>query len=234
MCSKERMNKFHVLENMIGYKFRDVSLLCKALTHSSYANEHGLESNERLEFLGDSVLGLTISDHLFRRYPDLPEGDLTKMRSIIVSEHSLALVARDIMLGDYLLLGRGEDRTGGRKRESILADGVEAVIGAIYIDGDFYKSANVVLGLLKGQISAVTKGTAMRDYKTELQEYVQSQSKNGIEYALMEERGPDHAKLFIVNAFHEGTFLGRGRGRSKKEAEQNAARTALKFLLNGE
>lgn len=234
MCSEETMRKLHILEDMIDYKFQDISLLYRALTHSSYANEHGIESNERLEFLGDSVLGLTISDYLFKRYPNLPEGDLTKMRSIIVSEHSLALVARDIALGDYLLLGRGEERTGGRKRESILADGVEAVIGAIYLDGDFCTSADIVLSLLNVQISAVTKGTAMRDYKTQLQEYVQSQSKNGIEYALVEERGPDHAKLFIVKAFHEGAFLGSGRGRSKKEAEQNAARVALKFLLSGE
>lgn len=230
MCSEEKMKKLHTLENIIGYKFRDLSLLHTALTHSSYANEHDIESNERLEFLGDSVLGLTISDYLFKEYPNLPEGALTKMRSIIVSEYSLAVVARDINLGDYLLLGRGEDRTGGRKRNSILADGVEAIIGAIYIDGDFCISANIVLNLLKEQIFAVSDGTSMRDYKTELQEYVQSRSKNGVKYSIVEERGPDHAKLFIIDVFHEGVLLGKGRGRSKKEAEQNAARDALRFL----
>lgn len=226
--------RLHSLEDIIDYKFADISLLYIALTHSSYANEHGVESNERLEFLGDSVLGLTISDHIFKRYPNLSEGELTKVRSNIVSEYSLALVARDIMLGDYLMLGKGEERTGGRNRASILADGVEALIGAVYIDGDFYSSKELVLRLLQRRIYAVMDGTDIRDYKTELQEYVQSRSRHGVEYTIVEERGPDHAKLFIVNVFHQGVALGRGRGRNKKEAEQGAARAALNFLLSRE
>jgi len=233
MHEKEK-RKLRELEDIINYRFNDISLLHIALTHSSYANEHGIESNERLEFLGDSVLGLTISDYLFRKYPHLSEGELTKMRSNIVSEYSLALVAKDINLGDYLMLGKGEERTGGRRRDSILADGVEAIIGAIYIDGDFYISMQVVLNLLQKQIDVVVKGTGVRDYKTELQEYIQKSSKEGVEYVTVEERGPDHAKLFIVNVLHRGVILGRGRGRSKKEAEQNAARAALNFLLSRE
>lgn len=234
MNSDEAIGKLHILEDSIDYRFSDIAILLKSMTHSSYANEHGIESNERLEFLGDSVLGLTISDYLFRHYPDLSEGDLTKMRSVIVSEHSLAIVARDMMLGDYLLLGKGEDRTGGRQRESILADGVEAIIGAIYIDKDFSAAAGTVLNLLKGQISSVVSGNSVKDYKTELQEYAQRISENNIRYILVEESGPDHQKVFVVNAIHEDKFLGSGRGRSKKEAEQKAAKAALEFLLNGE
>lgn len=231
MHEKEK-RKLRGLEDIINYRFNDISLLHIALTHSSYANEHGIESNERLEFLGDSVLGLTISDYLFRKYPHLSEGELTKMRSNIVSEYSLALVAKDITLGEYLMLGKGEEMTGGRKRTSILADGVEAIIGAVYIDSNFYSSMEVVLHLLQSQVNVVIEGTGVRDYKTELQEYIQKSSRQGVEYIIVEERGPDHAKLFIVNVFHKGVVLGRGRGKNKKEAEQSAARAALNFLLS--
>ena len=232
MISKDMMKDLKILQTIIGFKFKNIWLLYRALTHSSYANEHGLESNERLEFLGDSVLGLAVSDYLFEQYPSHSEGELTQMRSLIVSDHSLAKVANNIKLGDYLLLGRGEDKTGGRRRDSILADGVEAIIGAAYIDRGFQESADFVIKTLSCQIDKITDATSFKDYKTELQEYVQRISVNNIKYIPVEEQGPDHAKYFVVNALHEEKFLGSGKGRSKKEAEQNAAKVALDFLKN--
>jgi len=203
------------LEERLGYLFHDRSLLENALTHSSYANENkqkGEASNERLEFLGDSVLGMVVADHLFRSHPDMPEGELTRTRAALVCEESLVEVARKLELGQYLKLGRGEDAGGGRKRPSIQADAVEAVIAAVYLDG------------------GIGSARKFRDYKTALQELVQRESGQVLSYRLTGESGPDHAKVFRVEVDLNGTPAGKGEGRSKKEAEQSAAKAAIAHL----
>ena len=220
------------LEQRLGYTFRDRALLEKALTHSSYANENrgrGLESNERLEFLGDSVLGMVTADFLFRTKPNLPEGDLTRTRAALVCEGSLVLVARELGLGRCLKLGRGEDAGGGRERPSIQADAVEAVIAAIYLDGGIGSARKLIQRFIldRGDVVAVS-----RDHKTALQELVQRESGQVLEYRLLGATGPDHAKVFRVEVDLNGEAVGAGEGRSKKEAEQNAARAAIEKLTH--
>ena len=220
------------LEEKIGYTFRDRSLLENALTHSSYANEHraaGVPSNERLEFLGDSILGLVVADHLYRTRPDLPEGDLTRTRAALVCEGSLAEVAGLLDLGSYLKLGKGEEAGGGRSRPSIVADAVEAVIAAIYLDGGIGSARKVIRRFILDREEE--KGTS-RDYKTALQELVQRESGQVLSYRLTGSSGPDHAKVFSVEVDLNGAPVGAGQGRSKKEAEQNAAKAAIE-ALNG-
>ncbi|MCI8478237.1 MAG: ribonuclease III [Oscillospiraceae bacterium] len=218
------------LEEKLGYPFQTTSLLENALTHSSYANENrgrSLGSNERLEFLGDSVLGMVVADYLYRVHPNLPEGDLTRTRSALVCEGSLVEVAQALELGQYLKLGRGEDAGGGRTRPSILADAVEAVLAAVYLDGGLDPVRGIIQRFLLNQEEE--KSTS-RDYKTALQELVQQESGQILEYRLTGEAGPDHAKTFSVAVDLNGTVVGTGQGHSKKEAEQNAAKAAIARL----
>lgn len=220
------------IQERINYEFRHINVLRTALTHSSYANEkkkQNLKYNERLEFLGDSVLGIIVSDYLFRNCPDRPEGELTKMRAMIVCEGALAMGARSIELGKYLYLGKGEENTGGRDRESILADAFEAMIGAIYLDSGINNAKKFVLSTLKKiVIDRVISGELLFvDYKTQFQEVLQKQSKGRIQYKLKSEEGPDHSKVFHTELYVDDTIYGMGSGKSKKESEQKAAKSAL-------
>ncbi len=218
------------LEKKIGYEFENFDLLINALTHSSYANEHHIAysgNNERLEFLGDAVLELTSSEFLFYKYADLPEGKLTKKRASIVCEPTLALCAKEISLGDYLLLGKGEEATGGRNRNSIVSDAMEALIGAIYLDGGF---ANAKEFILKYILNDIENKQLFYDSKTTLQEIVQAEFEADVQYVLVKEEGPDHNKSFYVEAILGDQKLGEGCGHTKKAAEQQAAYCAIKKL----
>ena len=220
------------LEKSIGYQFRDISLLENALAHSSYANErwhNSLRSNERLEFLGDSILGMIVADHLYRNFPDRPEGELTRMRADMVCEQSLAVVANRISLGRHLLLGHGEEQGGGRNRSSILADAVESVIAACYLDGGYEAALKFVNTFILSDVPVVKFHNA--DYKTALQEKVQQKKNQTLSYHLVGEEGPDHDKRFRVEVWLNGKSVGSGTGTSKKRAEQDAARVALEDLF---
>ena len=220
------------LEERLGYSFRNRALLETALTHSSYANENrasGIVCNERLEFLGDSVLGVTVADFLYRRFPDMPEGRMTRLRAELVCEQSLHRVALELHLGDYLRLGKGEEHNGGRKRASILSDAVEAVIAAMYLDAGMETAAGFIHRCLLDDVRAIETPT-FTDYKTSLQELVQRHSGQVLSYELVGEEGPDHAKTFRVQVCLNGDPIGRGIGRTKKEAEQAAAANALEAL----
>ena len=220
--------RFHEFESVISYRFKDMKLLIQALTHRSYANENNLkkiENNERLEFLGDAVLEIVTSDYLYRKYPTRLEGELTKFRASIVCEPTLAEFAREINLGDYLLLGKGEDSSGGRKRDSVLSDAVEALIGSIYIDGGIEPAKVFIESTL---LLDVETRKRFVDSKTHLQEHIQQISDIPIEYRVISETGPDHNKSFTVHVTHDGKVIGVGEGRSKKSAEQRAAFDALK------
>ena len=214
------------LEQKLDYRFRDRALLCTALTHSSYANEHRCASNERLEFVGDSVLGMVTAAHLYLRYPDLPEGKMTKLRAELVCEQSLREVAERLGLGEKLLLGRGEESSGGRTRPSILADCVEAVIAAVYLDGGMEPAQRLIDAFILSRLDG--DGAAlMRDWKTELQEIVQQKPGQSLSYRLIGESGPDHMKRFTAAVACNDAVIGTGEGRTKKEAEQMAARAAM-------
>ena len=220
------------LEERLGYSFRNRALLETALTHSSYANENrasGIVCNERLEFLGDSVLGVTVADFLYRYFPDMPEGRMTRLRAELVCEQSLHRVALELHLGDYLRLGKGEEHNGGRKRASILSDAVEAVIAAMYLDAGMETAAGFIHRCLLDDVRAIETPT-FTDYKTSLQELVQRHSGQVLSYELVGEEGPDHAKTFRVQVCLNGDPIGRGIGRTKKEAEQTAAANALEAL----
>lgn len=224
---------FKELEDRIGYCFQDAALLRQAMTHSSYSNEHRLNrltNNERLEFLGDAVLEIITSEFLYRKYDTLPEGDLTKMRASIVCEQTLAFCTREIELGKYLLLGKGEDMTGGRERSSIVSDAMEALIGAIYLDGGF---ANAKEFILKYILNDLEGKRLFYDSKTILQEMVQGGQEKGIVYQLVGEEGPDHNKSFRVEVVIGGEAFGCGIGRTKKAAEQEAAYQAILKLKEG-
>lgn len=231
---KNSKDMYKQFQTLIQYSFNDTTLLDTALTHSSYANEHkgigSLESNERLEFLGDSVLGVIITSYLYERNPHLSEGDLTKIRASVVSEPSLAQVARKINLGRVLKLGKGEERTGGRKRASVLADALESLIAAIYLDGGLDKASRFVLKSLDETIGKVMNGKILRDYKTSLQEQIQKELHGEISYSVVDEKGPDHNKDFVVEVYFNEKTIGNGIGKSKKEAEQQAAKNALENL----
>ncbi len=219
------------LERGLGYTFQNQSLLENALTHSSYANERwrdSLASNERLEFLGDSILGMITAEHLYRTFPQRPEGELTKIRADLVCEGALARVANRLHLGDYLLLGHGEEQGGGRHRDSILADAVEAVLAAVYLDGGIGSARKIIQKyILCREIEGIT---SPRDYKTALQELVQRESGQVLKYRLVGSQGPDHAKRFFVDVDLNGEPVGSGEGHSKKEAEQMAAKAAMAKL----
>ena len=222
------------LEKKLNYTFRDSALLSEALRHSSYANEHraaSLRSNERLEFLGDSVLGFVTAEFLFRQHPDAPEGDLTRIRAALVCEQSLYEVARKLELGRYLKLGRGEEAGGGRQRPSILADAVEAVFAAVYLDGGIKEASALIHRCLLDVNREEEVEERRRDYKTALQELVQRKADQVMVYRLISEQGPNHAKVFTTEVLINGQSAGTGEGRSKKEAEQAAARAALEALF---
>nr|PZN70060.1 MAG: ribonuclease III [Bacillota bacterium] len=211
----------------VGHQFRDEALLLEALTHTTYANEHpGARANERLEFLGDSVVGMVIAAHLYERYPDLPEGELTKIRAAVVCEPSLASRARALGIGQQMRFGRGE-AVAGRDRDSTLSDAFEALVGALYRDGGLEAAQRFVLRELGPLVEAARQGLVRVDYKTQLQEQLQRQGAAAPQYKLLVEEGPAHLRRFQVGVFFEGRLLGTGWGRSKKEAEQEAARQAL-------
>ena len=221
------------LEKALGYRFRNSALLREALCHSSYANEHrgeGLACNERLEFLGDSVLGFVTAEFLFRRNRNAPEGELTRIRARLVCEESLYEVALSLGLGRYLRLGNGEEAGGGRERPSILADAVEAVIAAVYLDSGIDEASALIHRVLLDDAREVRAAAQRQDYKTALQEFVQRTPGQALVYRLTGESGPDHAKTFTVTVLLNDAVAGTGTGRSKKEAEQMAARCALDAL----
>ncbi|MCD7920077.1 MAG: ribonuclease III [Clostridiales bacterium] len=219
------------LEERLDYHFKDISLLENALIHSSYANEHhlgGIHSNERLEFLGDSILGMVVADSLYRTFPELPEGNLTRLRASLVCENSLVLVAKELQLGAYLKLGKGEEAGGGRTRPSINADAVEAVLAAVYLDGGIDEARRIIQHFILNNMAQAYE--ASRDYKTALQELVQRKSGQVLTYHLVGEAGPDHAKQFTMEVRLNGQSVGQGTGHSKKEAEQMAAKAAIAKL----
>ena len=229
----EREYQMKKLEEVIGYKFKNRKYLDIALTHSSYANEsrdRKLKSNERLEFLGDSVLGLVCAARLFGEHPDVMEGELTKMRSALVCEGALCICAREIGLGEHLRLGKGEEAGGGRTRDSILADAMEALIGAVYLDAGFDAAKRLIMEhvLLPGEKRMAR--SAITDYKTALQEIVQKNQGEVLSYRLTDSCGPDHQKSFSVEVLLNSNVIGRGVGHSKKEAEQMAAKEALELM----
>ncbi len=211
------------IENRLGYRFHNAEYLSHALTHSSYANEHRMDrekNNERLEFLGDAVLEMISSEYLYKTHPQMPEGELTKLRASLVCEQSLAQCAKKMELGDFLLLGRGEEATGGRERNSILSDAVEAVIGAIYLDGGFTNAKEFIERTV---LSDTDNRTLFCDSKTILQELIQSDHKGVLTYRLLSEEGPEHMKRFTVGAYLDDRMLAQGDGKTKKAAEQVAA-----------
>lgn len=219
-------------EARIGYSFRDKSVLKNALTHSSYANENrgvGMPDNERLEFLGDSILGFVVAEHLFRLHPNKPEGELTRMRAELVCERNLARVARSIDLGAALYLGHGEIQNGGAGRDSILSDAMESVFAGVYLDGGFQPARALIYRLILGQPDDVPAKTG--DYKTAFQELVQRKKNQVISYELVSESGPDHNKTFCVKVLLNDRVVGEGKGSSKKRAEQNAAQKAMENLF---
>lgn len=219
------------LSEQIGYTFQNPELLRNALTHSSYTNERGhsgFKDNERLEFLGDAVFDAVISEYLYEKLEDVEEGKLTKLRALIVCERSLADRAERFRIGDYLYLGKGEEHTGGRKRISIIADATEALIGAVFLDGGWDSAKDMVLRNFMPVIEDALAGKLSRDYKTELQEMYQQRGSMEIRYATVREDGPDHCKIFTIGLWMNGEKVSEGSGRTKKEAEQNAAKAALK------
>ena len=220
------------LEGALGYRFRNITLLQRALTHSSYANERwhdGLMSNERLEFLGDSVLGMVVAEYLYENFPDRPEGELTRMRADMVCETSLAKIADRLSLGEYLLLGHGEAQSGGRTRASILADATESVIAAAFLDGGIEAAKEIIQRFVLENVP--DKKLRNTDYKTALQELVQQKKNQTLSYVLCGENGPDHNKEFSVELQLNGEAVGIGKGSSKKRAEQDAARAAIEKLF---
>lgn len=222
-------NGLNELQEKIQYRFKNISLLERAVTHSSYANEKHLTTgdNERLEFLGDSVLGFITAEHLFSHHRNFPEGELTRLRSYAVCEKSLFEYAKEIDLGDRLLLGKGEEMTGGRTRPSVVSDAFEAVIAAIYIDGGIGEAKKFVLRFVEPYVEAKP---SFKDYKTILQEVVQKNQGESLKYVLVSESGPDHDKHFKVEVHLNSNVIGAGVGSSKKKAEQAAAKEALELM----
>jgi len=215
-----------------GVELTNQELLVTALTHPSYSQEHeGIINNQRLEFLGDSVLNLVVAEYLFRAFPQRAEGDLTKMRARVVCEKALAQMADELHLGEYMLLGKGEEMSGGRQRHSILADGTEAVIGAVYLDKGLEFIREFILKYLADDIAGIATGN-FYDYKSRLQEVVQSCCRENVHYTILEENGPAHNKTFIAGVLFRGQLLAKGSGKSKKEAEQNAAEIALNLDID--
>lgn len=218
----------------LGVQMHDLELLDMALTHTSYAHEAKQhpkpQHNERIEFLGDSVLSIIVSTYMYNNFPELAEGQLTKLRAHLVCEYSLFEYAKKIHLGDYLKLGKGEDFTGGRERPSILADAFESVLGAVYLDQGMDVARTYLLGLMQPEIDYICRHGIFNDYKTRLQEYLQRDGEVEITYRLLGSSGPEHNKVFTSEVIFEGKVIGKGQGHSKKDAEQHAAQQALKQL----
>lgn len=230
---EKRLAKVRAFAAEQGIPVHNVHLLNRALTHTSYANEHREEhvhDNERLEFLGDAVLDLVIGEYLFLKYPEWTEGELTRAKASVVCESALAPRSEYFHVGEYLLLGRGEEQTGGRTRASILADAFEAIVGAIYIDNSYEQAAAFILTHLNVYLEQIESGDYAHDYKTDLQEWVQRQGEAEIRYQLEHDEGPDHDKTFYMGVYINGTRYGTGTGKSKKEAAQQAAREAMAAL----
>lgn len=220
-------------EKNIHYTFNDKRLLLLALTHSSYTNENGkseFPSNERLEFLGDSILYIVISEYLYLNKPNMAEGKMTKVRALVICSTSLVEVAKKVELGKYILLGNGEEITGGRTRDSLLEDAFEALIGAVYLDSDMETVKRFILDVMSGVIQDVLRGKIFLDFKSKLQEKVQHDGLIGISYNIVKEEGPDHDKVFVADVEIDGKVMGEGLGRTKKEAEQNAAKQVLERI----
>lgn len=219
------------LENNLNYKFKNIKLLNDALIHSSYANEvrGNTHSNERLEFLGDSVLSIIVSEHIFNKFPNMPEGELTRLRASLVCEKSLCAFSRELGIGEYLKLGKGEDKNGGRERDSILADAFEAVLAAIYLDGGMQAAQKHIMNTVLRDLKH-TDDETLKDYKTTLQEIIQRNPEESVNYILIDESGPDHNKSFTVEVHLNSNVIGTGCGKSKKQAEQMAAKQALKLM----
>ena len=231
MTEKALTERLAAFEEKIGYTFKNKNLLHEALSHSSYANEckKGRNSNERLEFLGDSVLSIVISEHLFNHFKHLPEGDLTKIRASLVCEKALFEFSKQISLGEFILLGKGEENTGGRTRPSIVSDAFEAVIAAVFLDGGMESAREYVLGFIPKDLDK-NSAKKLQDYKTILQEIIQRNPEEKVEYVLRSQSGPDHDRHFVVEVCLYTIVIGHGEGHSKKQAEQQAAKEALKLM----
>lgn len=231
----EITNTIEGLEEKLGYNFQDKQLLIKALSHSSFANELKsknvkAECNERLEFFGDSILSLSVSEYLYTNYPNLPEGELSKVRAGTVCEKALAKFAREINLGKFLFLGHGEEITNGRERPSILADAFEAILGAMYIDGGLSPVKKFLMPFATEEIKQIIARGNTKDYKSMLQQFVQQEQSDVLEYKIVNEYGPAHERIFETEAILNNNVIGKGVGKSKREAEQNAAKEALKLF----
>ncbi len=219
------------LEKNLNYQFNNKELLLNALTHSSYANEarRGITSNERLEFLGDSVLSVIVADYLYKNFASLPEGELTKLRASLVCEKSLCSFSRELQIGKFLRLGKGEEKNGGKERDSILADAFEAVLAAMYLDGGIEVARKHVMRFILDELKH-TDDEVFKDYKTALQEIIQRNPEESVSYFLTDEKGPDHDKVFTVEVRLNSNVIGTGKGKSKKQAEQMAAKQALSLM----
>ena len=219
------------LEENLKYTFKDEGLLLNALTHSSYANEmrKGVSSNERLEFLGDSILSVIVSDYLYKEFSSMPEGELTKLRASLVCEKSLCGFSRELEIGSFLRLGKGEEKGGGRERDSILADAFEAVLAAIYLDGGLEIAREYVMRFILKELEH-KNDEVFKDYKTTLQEIIQRNPEESVKYILTGESGPDHNKIFEVEVHLNSNVIGIGKGKNKKQAEQMAAKEALRLM----
>jgi ribonuclease-3 len=233
---KTRYRQLNKFQNVIKLKFKDKSLLNRALTHRSFTNESGLQikDNEKLEYLGDSVLALVVNEYLFKRFGEYLEGDLAKIKSAVVSEVTLAKVAEELNLGSFIMIGKGEEQSGGRERPSILANTLEAVIGAVYLDAGLRETKKFVLNILKRDIERIDGMSYSRDPKTTLQEYVQKKYKERPHYEVIKEIGPDHQKEFSIKLSIHGNDVTIGKGTSKRKAEMDAAQQALDMIHKGE
>ncbi len=230
---KERKSRLRELQKKIGYRFKSLDLFNQSLRHKSYVHENvrgEKGDNERLEFLGDAVLGLVIGHLIMDRYPDYPEGSLSRLRAAVVNETRLAEIARDLSLGKYLLLGKGEEMTRGREKASILSSTLEAVLAAVYLDGGFKKASRVISHLFSLPLEMAEKESFYQDFKTKLQEFSQETLKATPRYVMSKEFGPDHKKIFGAKVVIQGKVVGVGAGKTKKEAEQRAAQRTLKKL----
>lgn len=232
--SMQREKELAELEKKLGISFLNKHLLNQSLTHSSYAHEKKVPDNERLEFLGDAVIKIAISEYLYHKFPDRPEGDLTKFRATVISDETLARVANHVHLGEFLLLSENEKRTGGARRKSNVANVFEALTGAIYLDAGLGKARDFLLEFLRGEIDNVSREGFIIDYKSALQEYTQKKKWVLPQYKVLKEIGPRHQKMFVVGVRIKGAILGEGQGLNKKEAEQKAAEAAMKKLKNEE
>ncbi len=234
---QDRLEILHRLEKKLSYSFHDIGLLSTSLTHRSYVNENqqpGVSDNERFEFLGDSILGACVSDLIIKKYSGLSEGDLTKIRSVLVCEESLAEIARHLGIGDCLLIGRGEENAGSRNKESFLANALEAVVAALYLDSDYNNVKNMIDELFKPLLEKDNLKTDYSDYKTALQELCQKKYRTTPMYMVVDSSGPEHAKVFEVKVVIINKLTEYGRGKSKKEAEKHAAQKALDILQHEE